>query len=241
MLLLPAVPGDGSGEGPGTVPQHSPAPHPAGGDAGIAEGSGPPRRQLPADPGAGRRLPLLPRRVGSILPGVCYHAVSHCLTSPPCPSVPTAAPVSHRHPWKSSRKAQERGRKRRALSAGGQPPSCLLLPVPARPPPCSLPPSPHPRAPWYSLLWPGTALPPHPQANAMRYSLLWPGTAPPPPPRGQAALPPHCLPGAPALLTPLCPTRRSCIPSRPASGGRRSCCRAASRSCGTPRRWRGRR
>lgn len=64
---------------------------PAGGDPGIAEGSGPLRRQLPADTGAGRHVPVLPRRVGSVLPGVCYHAVSHRLTSPRCPSVPTAA------------------------------------------------------------------------------------------------------------------------------------------------------
>ncbi|XP_061864824.1 uncharacterized protein KIAA1755 homolog isoform X2 [Colius striatus] len=34
----------------------------AGGDPGIAEGSGPLRRQLPAAPGAGWHLPLLPRR-----------------------------------------------------------------------------------------------------------------------------------------------------------------------------------
>lgn len=129
--LLQAVPGDASGVGPGMVPWHSRSLCPTGGDPGVTEGSGPLRRQLPADTGAGRHLPLLPRRVGSILPGVCYHTICHRLTSPRCPSIPTTASVSHGHPQKSDRKAQERGRKRRAL---------LLLPVTAHPPPRSLPP-----------------------------------------------------------------------------------------------------
>lgn len=69
---------------------HSRASCPTGGDPDVAEGPGPLRRQLPGDSGAGRHLPLLPRRVGSVLPGVCDHTISCLLTFPRCPSVPEA-------------------------------------------------------------------------------------------------------------------------------------------------------
>lgn len=58
-------------------------------------------------------------------------------------------------------------------------------------------------------------------------------------PAASAPIPLPTQPPGPAH--PGASPRRSCIPSRPASGGRRSCCRAASRSCGAPTAWRGRR
>lgn len=58
-------------------------------------------------------------------------------------------------------------------------------------------------------------------------------------PAASAPIPLPSQPPGPAH--PAASPRRSCIPSQPASGGRRSCCRAASRSCGAPTAWRGRR